>query len=218
MVMFVKGQSELLTTFMYIGLAVVVGVAMLSYFSSVLAGYRSQLDLLNNLQIESVNIFVSEISYDDRASTLWLLFKRIDGSLSDFFVAVDVGTSYLPCSSISFYNPRGDSDGVICNDVGRDCIYSSSIYSGSMERVYVPWEGSIVDFRSYARSMGFTLSDTIHICRIENVCRYISTQGLCRDSTIARIQLPETSIARIFIVTLYGGTPYIVGVHEVALG
>lgn len=216
--MLVKGQSELLATVMYIGLALIIGIAMLSYFSSTVSGYRSQLDLVNHLQSESANILVSEISYDDRSSTLWLLLKRIDGTTSSFFIAVDVGSGYLSCMAASLYNPRGDTDGIVCNEVGRDCISSSPAYTGSMERVYVPWEGSIADLRSYARGMGLTVAGTIYICRVENVCRYTQTQGLCRDSTLVRLQLPRTGIARVLVFTLYSNTPYLVGIHEVALG
>lgn len=214
--MHMKGQSELLSAMMYIGLALVIGVAMLSYFSSVISSYNDQVLLSNHIQYEASNVLVSVVSYDAKASTLWLLLKRVDGSRINFFIAVDVGSQYIPCSSISAYYPHRDNDGVLCNSA-NDCIESATVFSGSMDKVYIPWEGALSDFLSYSKAMGYTIG-TMHVCRIENICMYVTGTGLCDESTIVKLNLPGTAnVARIFIATLYNNKPYIVGLYEVFL-
>ncbi|MEM4003928.1 MAG: hypothetical protein QW836_10105 [Ignisphaera sp.] len=66
--------------------------------------------------------------------------------------------------------------------------------------------------------MGYSISNRVYVCSVENVCRHYLAPGLCSESSIVKIQLPsEASKARIFIATLYSGRPYIVGVYEVSL-
>ncbi|MCX8168071.1 MAG: hypothetical protein N3D82_03485 [Ignisphaera sp.] len=212
-----RGQSELVSTIIYIGLALVIGIAMLSYFTSVVAGYRESILLSSHLASEASNVLVSTISFDNRSSTLWLLLKRVDGSRGSFFIAVEDGLQYLPCSSISFYNPYSDEDGVLCNSL-NDCPGSSRMYEGSMDGVYIPWEGSVSSFRQYAKSMGYTIANPVRICTVENICRYSPAPGLCTESTIVRVKLSrEASRVRTLIVAPYGGRPYVVGVYEVTL-
>ncbi|MEM1525953.1 MAG: hypothetical protein QW775_02160 [Ignisphaera sp.] len=214
--MYVKGQSELLTVIMYIGLALVVGVTMLSYFSSVISSYNDQVLLSNHIQYEASNVIVNVISYDVGASTLWLLLKRVDGSRNGFFIAVDTGSQYISCSKIYVYYPHLDDDGILCNS-NNDCVESITIFSGSMDKVYIPWEGSLSDFLSYSKAMGYTIGN-MHICRIENICAYSDNTGICNENIIAKLNLPgDTKVARIFIVTLYSNKPYIVGLYEVLL-
>lgn len=213
---YTKGQSELISVVAFVGLALVIGVAMLSYFSSVISGYRSQAELSDHLQSESQNIHLDIISFDATTSTLWIILKRLDGSRSSYFIAVDTGAQYLGCSNISMYNPYNDNDGILCNSP-NECITSQRVYEGSMTNVYTVWEGAISDFLSYSRAMGYTMG-TIRICRIENVCTYSQRPGICDENTIARLRLSSgTTLARIFVVTLYNNVPYIVGLHEVHL-
>lgn len=211
----VRGQSELIGAVAFIGLALVIGIAMISYLSSVVSGYRSQLELANALQSESSSVMVNIVSYDDSSSTLWLLLKRADGSRADYYIAVDTGSQYLQCSNIYFYNSSADRDGVLCNE--NDCPSSIQIYSGSLSRVYIPWEGAISDYQTYARVMGYTATGPIYICRVDNICRYTSPSGLCYDGTIARVYLQQASLARILVIAMHSNTPYVVGVYEVAL-
>lgn len=211
-----KGQSELLTVIAFIGLSLVIGVAAISYFSSVISNYRTQLDLSNYLKNEASNLFLNVISYDIANSTLWILLKRFDGSSNNFFIAVDTGSRYINCSNIFSYNPYRDNDAILCNSA-TDCITSTTTYSGSTDRVYIPWEGSLSDLSSFSRAMGYTVGN-INICRVENVCRYASRPGLCDESTIVRITIPrDANIVRILIATLYSNMPYVVGIHEVAI-
>uniref|UniRef100_A0A7C2ZML0 Uncharacterized protein n=1 Tax=Ignisphaera aggregans TaxID=334771 RepID=A0A7C2ZML0_9CREN len=210
-----RGQSELLTAIVFVGLSLVIGAAMLGYYSAVASSYREQLLLAEHLRKEASSVMLSIISYDNRSSSLWILLKRLDGSSSDFLVAIGSGGVYLGCSDIAMYNPYND-DGIACND-GSDCISSQQAFSGDPERVYVPWEGGISDFKSYAVAMGYPLG-SIHICRVPNVCRFGDTPGICQEGTVVRVQLPsDTDVARIFIATMYSNKPYIVSVHEVPL-
>lgn len=212
-----RGQSELISTIIYIGFALVIGITMLSYVASVISGYRESVLLSNYLASEASNILINTVSFDDRGSALWILLKRVDGSQSNFFIAVDSGTNYVNCGSIYVYNPYGDNDGVLCNSL-TDCTGSTPVYVGSMDGVYIPWEGAVSSFLQYARATGYTISDRIYICSVENVCRRSSASGLCGESSIAKIQLPpDASKIRVFIATLYSGRPYIVGVYEVSL-
>lgn len=212
-----RGQSELLSAVIYIGFALLIGVSMLSYIASVVSGYRDSILLSNHLANEASSILINIISFDDRSSTLWILLKRVDGSQSNFFIAVDNGTDYISCNSIYVYNLYSDNDGILCNSP-TDCIVSTPIYVGPMDRVYIPWEGTISSFLQYARVMGYSISDRVYICSIENICRRSLAPGLCSESSIVKIQLPpEASKARIFMATLYSGRPYIVGIYEVSL-
>ncbi len=212
-----RGQSELLSTIIYIGFALLIGISMLSYVAFVISGYRDNILLSNHLTNEASSILVNTISFDDKSSTLWILLKRVDGSQNNFFVAIDSGINYISCNAIYVYNPHNDDDGILCNSP-TDCIRSTSIYVGSMDGVYIPWEGVIRSFLQYARTVGYTISDTIYICSIENICRYSQASGLCSENNIVKIRLPSEALkARIFIATFYSGKPYIVGVYEVSL-
>lgn len=212
-----RGQSELVSTVIYIGLALVIGVAMLSYFTSVVAGYRENALLSSYLASEASNTLINMISFDNRSSVLWLLLKRVDGSRNNFFIAIEDGVQYLPCSSISFYNPYNDRDGILCNSL-NECIRSTQVYGGSMDGVYIPWEGVVASFQQYAEAMGYTTANPIRICAVENICRYSPSTAPCSESTIARVELSHrASKSRIFIVALYGGRPYVVGLYEVTL-
>lgn len=215
--MVLRGESALLTAIIFIGVALVIGVAMLSYFTSIAAYYKDQVDLSNHLQNEASNILVNVVSYDTATSSLWFLFKRADGSRSGFFVIVDTGSEYLNCSNIYVSNPYHDKDGILCNS-NNDCIQAVPVYRGSMKEVYIPWEGGIADFFSYAKTAGYTLSDTVYVCRLNNVCEFSNLQGLCTENTIVRIQLPSyVSVIRLYTVAIYSNKPYVIGVYEVAV-
>lgn len=212
----VRGQSELIGAFVFIGVAAVIGVAMIAYTSSIVSNYRSQLDLANALRSDASSIGINIIYYNNASSTLWILLNRVDGSRASYFIAVDTGSGYLPCSNIRFYNPNNDTDGILCNE-SEDCPTSTQVYSGSLSNVYIPWEGAITDYQRYAKVKGYSTTEPIYICKIENVCNYTSTSGLCYEGTIARLSLPQTSIARILVISLYNNKPYVVGVYEVPL-
>lgn len=215
--MFFKAESTLLSTIILTGFAIVIGVAMLSYLITVTAYYRSQVDLSNHLQTEASNILVNVVSYDNTTSSLWFLFKRVDETSRSFYIVVDTGLEYLACSNILIYNPLNDNDGVLCNNA-VDCITASVFYRGYMGNVYVPWEGVISDFLSYARARGYTISDTIYVCRVINICEFINPLKPCSENTLVKILMPgNAAIARVFIVTIYDNKPYIIGVYEVSL-
>lgn len=206
-----------MTAIIFIGVALVIGVAMLSYFTSVAAYYKDQVDLSNYLQTEASSVLVNVVSYDAATSSLWFLFKRTDGSGSSFFVIVDTGSEYLNCSNIYVSNPYRDEDGVLCNS-NNDCVQAVPIYRGSMKGVYIPWEGAIIDFLSYAKMAGYTLSDTVYVCRLNNVCEFSSSRGLCTENTIVKLQLPSyASVIRLYTVAIYSNKPYVVGVYEVSV-
>lgn len=215
--MVLRGESALLTAIIFIGVALVIGVAMLSYFTSIATYYRDQVDLSSHLQSEASNVFVNIISYDTASSSLWFLLKRTDGSGSSFFVIVDMGSEYSNCSNIYVSNPYRDQDGILCNS-NNDCVQATPVYRGPMNGVYVPWEGVIVDFSSYAKTAGYTLSDTVYVCRLSNVCEFSGSQGLCSENTIVKIQLPSyAGVIRLYTVAIYSNKPYIVGIYEVTV-
>ena len=192
---------------------------MISYFTSVTASYRDLITLANFLNSESSNIFINIVSFDNSTNMLWIILKRLDQYPLDFFIAVDNGDSYIPCTYISVYNPYRDSDGIICfESEGSDCIASTTIYSGSLKRVYIPWENTLSDFMSYAKSFGYPVNEPIYICRIQNVCSFRGSSSLCNQNTLAKISLlGNPSYARIYIVAMYSNTPYIISIYEVSL-
>ncbi|MEM1607842.1 MAG: hypothetical protein QXG81_00990 [Ignisphaera sp.] len=213
-----RGQSELLSTFVIIGVAVVIGVAMISYFVSLVSTYRSNVDLASYLQKEASNNLINIVSYDDASSSLWILLKKADGSSTDFFIAVDVNGSFLNCSKVLVYNVTRDSNGILCDSKDSDCAKAVEVFRGSLNRVYIPWGGAISSYLSYAKAMGYTSSGDMPICRVWNVCRYTAKAGLCGESTIAQLQLGGTTTkVRILVIAFYSNTPYVVGIHEVAL-
>jgi hypothetical protein len=192
---------------------------MVSYFTSVTASYRDLITLANFLNSESSNIFTNIVSFDDSTNTLWIILKRLDQYPLDFFIAVDDGDSYISCEHISVYNPYRDNDGIICfESEGSDCIPSTTIYSGSLKRVYIPWENTLSDFMSYAKSLGYPTNEPINICRIQNVCSFKGSSGLCNQNTLARISLSgNPTYTRIYIAAMYSNTPYIISIYEVSL-
>lgn len=212
-----RGESTLVSSIVLIGFALVIGVAMLSYSISLIAYYRSQVDLSTTLQSEVVNTLVNVVSYDNTTSTLWLLFKRIDGSKQGFFIVVEASGVYLNCSSILVYNPSRDSNSILC-DEQNDCLNSSAVTKVTPDKVYVYEEGSVVDFSTYAKLRGYTLPNSIEVCRVPNVCEVANYPGACSASTFTKLLVPSSAgKVRVFLVVLFNNRPYIVNIYEVPL-
>lgn len=210
-----SGESTLLSTVILIGVAMIIGIGMLSYITAVTSDYRAQVNLVNTLKSEATSIFINVVLYDNSTSTLWLLFKRLDGSATSYLVIVEAGGYYLDCSNILFYNPLVDSDGVLCNE-DNECMSAYVVYSGSMKGILVPYGGIISDFESYAKSKGIALSSSVQVCRVINTCLLTQQGGLCEKSTMVRINLQEkTTPVRIHVAVEYSGRIYVVSSYEV---
>lgn len=214
-----KAQSELLATVALIGLALVMGVAIISLVGSTIASYRDQVLLMNTLNTEVSNTFVNLITYDNTSNRLWLLLKRLDGSRIDFFIAVAVDSQYIPCSNARYYNPVKDTDSIMCNEA-EDCPAAQQFKLASPGSLYVPYEGSIVSFADFVRARNYGLSTTssIPICIVKNVCNLVSIPGLCANNTIFVVSIPSGArVVRIFTFTLFNNNLYLVNVYEVRL-
>lgn len=212
-----RGQADLLTAALLVGVALTIGAAMVAYFTAATSTYREEISIANLLAYEASNTFINIVSYDSRSLNLWLVLKRLDGGSSNFFIAVDNSTSYLPCTQISYYNPRYDEDGVLCNSTD-ECPTSATVYLGPLSKVYVLWEGALVDFLSYARASEYPTAEPMYVCSVANVCQLEDSTGLCGRVTLVRIALPKAVPAvRVYLVTLIGGSPYVFGVYEVLL-
>ena len=212
-----RAQSELLTTVALIGLALVIGIAMISLVGSTVSSYREQALLINTLNSEISNTFVNLITYDDAGGRLWLLLKRLDSSRTDFFIAIAADTQYLQCSSVQYFNPAADTNGIMC-DEGGDCPSAQQFRLGDPKGIYVPYGGGIttlVDFIR-ARDYGIPTASYVPICTVRNVCNLAPTPGLCTNNTIFRVSLPiGVKTVRVFIFTLFSNNLYLVNVYEV---
>jgi len=212
-----RGQVDLLTATLLVGVALVIGVTMVTYFTAVASTYRERIAVANLLAYEASNTLVNLVSYDGRSRTLWLALRRLDGGSSSFFIAVDDSEGYLPCTQVSYYDPRYDSDGVLCN-TANECPAGSPTYVGTLSGVYVLWEGALADFLSYARVGGYPTEGLIYVCRVANVCQLDTPTGTCERVTLARVTLPRAvPVARVYLVALVSGSPYVFGIYEVTL-
>jgi hypothetical protein len=214
-----KAQSELLTTVVLIGLALVIGIAMISLVGSTVSSYREQALLINTLNSEISNTFVNLVTYDDTRGRLWLLLKRLDGSRADFFIAIAADTQYLQCSSIQYFNPAADTNGVMCDESG-DCPSAQQFRLGDPNKIYVPYGGSITTLANFIRARGYGISTAsyVPICIVRNVCNLASIPGLCTSNTIFRVSLPiGVKMVRVFIFTLFSDNLYLVNVYEVRI-
>lgn len=204
-----RAQSELLQTIILVGIAIVVGTAMLSYFSTLTAGYRSQSELMNVLDRELTDVYLNIISYDS-SGTLWLLLKRFREPPVSYFIAVNSSsTSFLPCSRIYVYNPGRDSDGIMCNEP-NECTQSTSF---SYQEIYILTENGVAEYLSHSRLAGYPrLKPTI--CRIDAIQKSLD------EITYVRVDVPEAVNAKTLLIFLsipYGNNVYIFEVYEVKL-
>jgi hypothetical protein len=207
------GEATLTTTVLLIGVALVTGIGILSYTVVTLGNYRSQMDLVNTLRYEAGNIFVNTILYDSSTSTLWLLFKRLDGSIGNYYVVVESGGVYLNCSRIQVYNPLNDANGVLC-DNPWECLTASTVYRGGLKGVYALHPSGVIDFESYARAQKYPLGSIIEACRIPSVCILTGKRGLCDDNTIVRVDLSGLTMpVRIHVAVEYNRVLYVVGTY-----
>jgi hypothetical protein len=208
-----SGEATLTTTILLIGVALVMGIGILSYVAATLGNYRSQMDLVNTLRYEAGNIYVNTILYDNSTSTLWLLFKRLDGSIGNYYVVIESGGVYLNCSRIRVYNPLNDTNGVLCDNQG-ECVTASTVYSGGLKGVYALYPSGVTNFESYARAQGYPLASSIQACRIPSVCILTGKRGVCNDNTIVRVDLSGLTLpVRIHVAVEYSGVLYVVGTY-----
>jgi hypothetical protein len=212
---FYLGEATLTSTIILIGVALVIGVAMLSYIVMNLSIYRSQIDVVNLLKSEAVNTYVNTVLFDNASQALWLLFKRLDGSQSNYYVIVEAGGVYINCSRISVYNPQFDTNGILCDQQG-ECASAQPLYSGGLKGVKALYGGVIVDFESYVKSNNYPIANSVNVCMITNVCILTGEKGVCDENTIVRVDTSGLNLPiRVHLATVEGGEVYVVGTYVV---
>jgi len=211
-----SGEATLLSTTILVGVALVLGIGMLSFVAAVLGNYRSQINLVNYLRYEAVNTYVNTILYDNTTFTLWLLFKRLDGSPGNYYVIIESGGVYLNCSRVYVYNPLSDANGVLCDDPG-ECVEASTLYRGRARGINALHPDGVMDFDIYLRAQNRPLPDYVEVCRIPSVCVLTGKQGFCDENTIVKVDLSHLALpVRIYVAVEYGGGIYVVGVYAPA--
>lgn len=215
--MTLRSEASLFSALILVSLGLIVGILSVSYISALIVNYRNQVELFNLVQEEASKTIVNLVMYDDTLDTVWLLFRRTDGSPGGFYVIINADQTYLNCSSIQVYNPLMDTDGIMCNEQG-ECAPATLVYRGRMSNVFVPLGGSIETLETYARLRGMPVANEIQACRITSVCELKGIRGMCFDNTIVRVVFP-TDIGKLRVLTsiLLGDDVYVVDVYEVSM-
>jgi len=208
----VSGQANLIAVVALVGAALVLGLAMLSYFTSTSTLYRSDIELINHLNYESVNQVLRLITIDkkpDQAS-VWILLKRLDNGNTPFLIAVEVNANYLSCGDVLRYDSSRDSDGILCSG-DNDCVQTQPLPAGvDATNIYVLTEQGVVDFLTYARTRGYPVIPPArnNVC-VLNVNNYGMSVAVLKLNTQASAQT-----VRIHLLTVVNNVPYIINTYE----
>ncbi len=189
----IRGESELLSALILVGLAIVLGISMTTYFISIVNVNRGNIDLISSLIYDSVNQ-VARVVTSSQHSVIVLL-RRLDNSSKPFFIAIDNGSRYIDCSSIYVYS--------------NDRTWAKAILQGSYNigGVQVLYDQGVTGFVYVARARGYPIG-SIPICRISIATR---SGNIVLNMSGAYFY---GSVLRIHIISFVDNVPYVVKTYE----
>ncbi len=202
-------QSSLLAILLLVGAALVMGIAMYSYFISISTSYRADIERINVLNYESVNQIARVIAIDSLNRYVWIYLKRLDNAPRPFFIAIDNGSIYLSGGYIYIYNPSADSNGVLCDEPG-ECTPAPCIAFSNPMDIYAYSDKGVVSYKTYSSMDGYpsiSSKSPMYICII----------SIGRDFSILRIWYGYTYMLRIHMITYIDNRPYILYTYGIPL-
>jgi len=203
-----KAQADILSIVILTGVAIVIGIGLISYYRSISSQNIDKLNLMKVLQQEYYNQMIRFVASDDRYA--WFIAIRLDGSRKPFYIAIDDSQSFLGCSAISSYVYEINNDDAVCS-IEDECIAASTVGVYPVSRVYVLYSNDVIDLRTFLRSQGTDIGGSTNICRVE--------PSSFSDVTWIRIDLGNArGRLRIYLFTFVNNAPYAIRVSEYSLG
>jgi len=205
---FNKAQSDILAIVILTGLAIVIGIGLASYYTSVSSQYRDRLNTISILQQEYYSQIIRFVANDQNYA--WFIALRVDGSRKQFYIAIDNGSMFLSCNKIQYYVNEVDNNDAVCSST-EECRDAEIIGFYPINKVYVLYGNDVVDLRSFLRVKGVDIPDSIRICRVE--------QSKISNITWIRISLDSSMRSlRIYSIVFINNVPYIVRIFEYNIG
>ncbi|ADM28487.1 hypothetical protein Igag_1690 [Ignisphaera aggregans DSM 17230] len=203
-----KAQADILSIIILTGVAIVIGIGLVSYYSSISSQNIDRLNLMSVLQQEYYSQIIRFVASDDRYA--WFIAMRLDGSRKPFYIAIDNSQFFLDCSVISSYVYEINNDNTACSTEG-ECIVASTMGIYPVNRVNVLYSNDVIDLRTFLRSQGTDIEGSINICRVE--------PSSFSDVTWIRIDLGNSGgRLRIYLFTFVNNAPYAIRISEYSLG
>lgn len=205
---FIKAQSDILAIVILTGLAIVIGIGLANYYTSVSSQYRDRLNTISILQQEYYSQIIRFVANDQNYA--WFIALRVDGSRKQFYIAIDNGSMFLSCNKIQYYVNEVDNNDAVCSSA-EECQDAEIIGFYPINKVYVLYGNDVVDLRSFLRVKGVDIPDSIRICRVE--------QSKISNITWIRISLDSSMRnLRIYSIVFINNVPYIVRIFEYNIG
>lgn len=187
------GQSELLFVVLFIGMALVFSVAVLSYFSTTFIPQTEIKSIATYVGYERQNHVVRAIHVSGNGSLF--LLRRLDDSTGPIFFIVTNDTHVLDCRN----NVK-----VVRED---RLINVEELMSVNAENVLVYENGIIYAYDVYAKAYEYPQLAKLNICLVEP----------SRDSgnSVIRIEgYGDTSKIYLHIVIIINNKPFIISTHS----
>jgi len=203
-----KAQADILSIVILTGVAIVIGIGLISYYSSISSQNIDKLNLMSVLQQEYYSQITRFVANDSRYA--WFIAMRLDGSRKPFYIAIDNSQSFLDCSAISSYVYEINNDNTACSTEG-ECIAASTMGIYPVNRAYVLYNNDVIDLRTFLISQGTDIGGSTNICRVE--------PSSFSNVTWIRIDLGNTgNRLRIYLFTYVNNAPYAIRISEYSLG
>jgi len=209
------GASNVITIALLVGVSLVLGVGMISYYNVFSTQYKERVNLINTLNYESLNQLVRLVAYDVKNGYVWLLLIRLDSSLKPYLIILDDGTSYVSCDAMFVYKPESDNNDLACdNSASNECV-RAALFKGqpiySLKTINTLYESGVTDYYSLAKGMGYPTSGPAYICVI--------SPPTTSKNTLVRVGPlnPEVRLVRVHLITLVNEVPYVVRTYEYSL-
>ena len=208
-----RAQANVIAAVIMASVAVAVGVGILAYIHSLTSIYTSNLQrdrMLNHEMFENV---VQLIAVDPDNHYVWLLFRRLDNESVNFYAFMvfrnSTSTQFIPCSSIQYFVPSRDTNGILCDPTDHDCLTSPELVFIRPSYIMINPGYGWVSLKVYAKVAGIALPPGISICKIP----------YSGGNRIVRVALPSIhGNLYIYLVAPWSGQYYVFKVVRVPLG
>jgi len=165
-----RAQANVIAVVIMAGVAVAIGVGILTYIHSLTSIYTSNLQRDRMLNHEMFEDVVQLIAVDPNNHYVWLLFRRLDNASVNFYAFMvfhnATSTYFIPCSSVLYFVPSKDTNGILCDPVDNDCLPAPQLISVRPSYIMINPGYGWVPLSVYSKVSGIVPPTSVSICRI----------------------------------------------------